>query len=289
MGYFGSTIITNTNNNKNKNNNLLNLSTSSSIITKKSNTNVFIKPAKNNRILLFSSKSSNNDNKNKNKKSKKIKINPNWEKDYNPKALSETFDKIAKEEGFDNTLSYYDDEEYTRMKRNELLLKENDVEEEEEEEDILLANYEMERSKEGSSMADRIARAEKDLNENKITTTFDDDNFTTAKEIREKLGIKYELDPFGNDETPRNPNQNIYKLISNPLNCPACGAKFQSNDEDMPGYIPEKKLDIQTKLGKIDEARLKFERRRRREWNADDEVDWLLNDKQQEEEEEEEF
>merc|ERR1711862_778621 len=122
MGYFGSTIITNTNNNKNKNNNLLNLSTSSLIITKKSNTNVFIKPAKNNRILLFSSKLSNNDNKNKNKKSKKIKINPNWEKDYNPKALSETFDKIAKEEGFDNTLSYYDDEEYTIKKRNELLI-----------------------------------------------------------------------------------------------------------------------------------------------------------------------
>ena len=73
------------------------------------------------------------------------------------------------------------------------------------------------------------------------------------------------------------------------MNCPACGVKFQSDSEDKPEFIPESKLDVQAKLGKIEQAKKEFNDKKSREWSAEDEVDWLLQDDSSNEDEEEVF
>ena len=158
------------------------------------------------------------------------------------------------------------------------------------EEDVLLANYEPSSADDLEeapvSMADRLKAAEEDLNSNKVTS-FDDSINITPSELRDKMGLKYEAQPFGNDETPRNPN--FYKLISNAMDCPACGVKFQSVSEDKPGFIPESKLDVQAKLSKIEQAKKEFDDKKNREWSAEDEIDWLLKDDPSNEDEEQVF
>ncbi|KAL3932334.1 MAG: hypothetical protein SGBAC_010893, partial [Bacillariaceae sp.] len=91
-------------------------------------------------------------------------------------------------------------------------------------------------------------------------------------DLRE-LGFKREVNPFGNDETPR---KKQYKLITDPMTCPACGSGFQSTNEQKPGFLPDHKFEIQVKLQKIEEMQKLQEKAETTEWSVDDEIEFLI-------------
>jgi hypothetical protein len=121
----------------------------------------------------------------------------------------------------------------------------------------------------------RIAAARKDMAGGRVTVPEDLDRFSRkASADLEKLGFKKELNPFGDDETPR---KNKYKLISNAKACSACGSDFQSRDDKKAGFLPSEKFEIQQKLVKIEEMQQLKEKAETREWSAEDEIEFLIH------------
>ena len=101
-------------------------------------------------------------------------------------------------------------------------------------------------------MEARIAAAKRDMTSGSVTVPEELDRFgreASDVDLR-KLGFKRELNPFGDDETPR---KEQFKLITDAMTCSACGSDFQSTDDQKPGYLPPAKFEIQTKLAKIEE------------------------------------
>jgi hypothetical protein len=121
----------------------------------------------------------------------------------------------------------------------------------------------------------RIAAAQNDMASGRVTVPEDLDRFSddVSEVDLKKLGFKKELNPFGNDETPRKAQ---FKLISNAKTCTACGSDFQSRDETKPGYLPSEKFEIQQKLVKIEEMQALKVKAETLEWTPEDEIEFLI-------------
>ena len=121
----------------------------------------------------------------------------------------------------------------------------------------------------------RIASAKKDMVSGRVTVPDDLERFgQEATDIDlKKLGFKREMNPFGNDETPR---REQFKLITNAMACSACGSDFQSRSEQKPGYLPPEKFEIQTKLAKIEDLQKLKMKAESADWSPEDEIEYLI-------------
>jgi len=206
-------------------------------------------------------------------KSNKVQINPNWEKDYDAEALNAEFNKLAVAEGFDSSNAHYaDDKTFEKDFDFDDMLDNDDNDDD----DDFLDFGDDEESRE-QSMDERIAAAKRDTDMGRVSVPGELDEFSqkiTGNELR-KLGYRKELNPFGNDETPR---REQFKLITNSMVCSACGANFQSQKEERPGYLPLEKFETQQKLGKIEELQKLQEKADSDSdsWSTEDEIEWLI-------------
>jgi hypothetical protein len=143
-------------------------------------------------------------------------------------------------------------------------------------------------SEEGSGgaaddMDARIAAAQNDMGLGKASAPSNKKDRPTGKKDRydsdvsttdlRQLGFRPEVNPFGNDETPR---KEQFKLVKEAKTCSACGADFQTHNEQKPGYLPAEKFEIQVKLGKIEDLQKLQEKAETADWSTDDEINWLL-------------
>ena len=232
--------------------------------------------------------SSNNTNKLKKKKSSqpqksskpKFTINPNWKKEFNPQALQDEFNEMALKEGFDDTTAYFaddvsfeddfKDDDYNMVDKGDLdgMFDDDD--------DIPdLGGTATSTMPQQQSMEERIAAAKRDQSLGRVTVNKQLDTFSQNVSFDElqKLGFRREVNPFGNDETPR---KQEFKVITGSMTCSGCGSNFQEDDELRPGFLPSEKYVVQTKLSKIEEVQKMQEKAESSEWSPEDEVDWLL-------------
>jgi len=257
---------------------------------------------------IFSSKVffSTNDNNEGDQEMSSNKTKPskiNWEGDFEKDAVVKSFDELSRKEGFSKRDSLYADEESFETKNTPSFLYQKnlkDSHENDNEDDLdMLVEERLKRveadkpvhvaeieekstSEEGNindlkeseiTMEERIAIAQRDTGAGTVSVPQELENVLANESLRKKLGFKTEVTPFGDDETPRN----IFKLHKNPLSCPACGVRFQDQHENKPGFLPSDKYEIQQKLNE-----LQHRKERLMEWTADDEVDWLIDDRNDE-------
>jgi hypothetical protein len=130
-------------------------------------------------------------------------------------------------------------------------------------------------SSDGNDMEARIAAAQNDMDLGQLSIPKDLDKYASdisPKNLRQ-LGFRPELNPFGNDESPR---REQFKLVTDATICSACGADFQSHNEQRPGYLPPEKHEVQVQLGKIEDVQRLQNKAETAEWTPDDEINWLL-------------
>ena len=121
----------------------------------------------------------------------------------------------------------------------------------------------------------RIAAAQRDMARGQVSVPEELDTFaeSVSESKLKELGFKRELNPYGDDETPR---KDSFKLISNAMSCSACGADFQCRNEQKPGFLPADKFDIQTKLAKLEELQNLKEKAESSDWSPEDEIEYLI-------------
>ena len=211
--------------------------------------------------------------KSKQSSKQKIVINPNWKTEFNVKALEDEFNALAKKEGFDESTAYYADDASFEddFLDEDYIFDEN--EQEFDDDDV----PDFGTSTGGQSMEERLAAAKRDQALGRVSVPKSLDTFSqeVSFEDLERLGFRKEVNPFGNDETPR---REQFKIISGAMTCSGCGANFQSDDELRPGFLPAEKYDVQTKLRKIEEVQKMQEKAESADWSPEDEVEWLLRD-----------
>ena len=242
-------------------------------------------------------------NKRRKSKSKKLKL-----KEITPEKidkLAAAFEELARKEGFDSSMSQFaaDDtfEDYFEEDddEEELLYDTDENEDDSPEVDDILdsSNFDLSDFQEGfddnmqedeseddfldfgggddDDMEARIAAAKRDMTTGHVTVPEELDRFASSAsdiDLRE-LGFKREIDPFGNDETPR---KEKFKIITDAMTCPACGSDFQASNEQKPGYLPPEKFELQTKLAKIEEMQKLQEKADSFEWSPEDEIEYLI-------------
>lgn len=204
---------------------------------------------------------------------RKFTINPNWQKEFNAKALTDEFDTMAKKEGFDCKLAYFaDDTTFEENFSDDGY--EFDLDKENDDDGLEDAIPGFVSSSQSQSMDERLAAARRDQTMGRVSVPNQLDKF--SKEVSfddlKKLGFRREVNPFGNDETPR---RDQFKVITGSMTCSGCGTPFQMDDDLRPGYLPPEKFEIQTKLSKIEDAQ-KLQDKAQSEWSPEDEVNWLI-------------
>lgn len=203
----------------------------------------------------------------------KFTINPNWQKEFNAKALTDEFDTMAKKEGFDDTLAYFaEDSTFEEDFTDDDYEIDLDEDEDDDDLDDDIPDF---GTASAQSMDERLAAARRDQTMGRVSVPKELDKF--SKEVSfddlRKLGFRREVNPFGNDETPR---RDQFKVITGSMTCSGCGTPFQMEDDLRPGYLPPEKYEIQTKLSKIEEAQKLQEKAQSAEWSPEDEINWLL-------------
>jgi hypothetical protein len=118
----------------------------------------------------------------------------------------------------------------------------------------------------------RIAAAQRDVSTGRVSVPDQLDSYAERVDLS-KLGFRRELNPFGNDETPR---KDGFKLITNAMTCSACGSDFQSRNEQRAGFLPPEKFEIQTKLSKIEEMQQLRAKAETADWSPEDEIEYLI-------------
>lgn len=199
------------------------------------------------------------------KSSKKFTINPNWKSEFNAKALEAEFDKVAKKDGFDTSTAFYTDD---------ISFEDDFVDEDFNDLDEIDDDIPMMPSTSGQSMTERIAAAKRDMTRGSVSVPQSLDTFSqdATFESLKALGFRREINPFGNDETPR---REQFKVISGAMSCSGCGSDFQTKDELRPGFLPFEKYETQEKLSKIEEVQ-KRQEKSNDDWTPEDEIDYLL-------------
>lgn len=202
---------------------------------------------------------------------RKIVINPNWKTEFNVKALEDEFNNLAKKEGFDESTAYF--AEASTFEDDFLDEDYNFDDDDLEPDDDDIPDF----GTEGQSMEERLAAAKRDQMMGRVSVPKSLDTFSqeVSFEDLQKLGFRKEVNPFGNDETPR---RDQFKIISGAMSCSGCGADFQKNDELRPGFLPEEKFDVQTKLSKIEEVQKMQQKAESADWSPEDEIEWLLRE-----------
>lgn len=214
---------------------------------------------------LLSSTNDEEHSNHKKQRSKKIILrNP---EDFDLDALTAEFDRIAKKDGFDASQvdALSSKEEPSKKKNLSEIHDDIDVE----------VDYYLPFESESESMEDRIENAKHamGLGNNFLSDELHHFGREVQSEDGKNLGFKTDMNPYGNRETPR---KETFSLISDAMKCPACGTKFQTNEEMKPGYLPPEKFEIQRKLAKIEEAQNLQDKAMSDDWSPDDEVEWLL-------------
>jgi hypothetical protein len=226
-----------------------------------------------------SSSPSKNDNNNSNKKksAKKMKIKLADPSQIDLNALSMAFDEMAKKDGFDESLAFYADEESFEddFDYNDLDDTDDDDEDNDDDDEFIDFGSEFDDDNNGDSMEERLKAAKRDADLGRVSVPDDLDEFSTkiTRDELRKLGFKQELNPFGNDETPR---KDSFKLLTNAMVCSACGSRFQSKNEDKPGFLPLAKYETQVKLSKIEEVQRIQDKAQSDDWSPEDEIEWLI-------------
>lgn len=237
---------------------------------------------------------SQGDSKKRNHSKKKFKVVEKIEQHHIDK-LSAAFDDLAKKEGFSSPSDTYfaDDKTFEDEFEDDEGFVDDDEEEEEIDDELLdslsfdLADFEegaeedetdgflSTRGGDVDDMDARIAAAQFDASSGRVSVPSELDDFArdiTAADLKQ-LGFRPELNPFGNDETPR---RERFQLVTDAMVCPACGSDFQSQNETKPGYLPPEKFETQVKLSKIEEMQKLKEKAETSDWTTEDEVEWLL-------------
>ncbi len=216
----------------------------------------------------------NNNNKTRNTKKMKVKLADPSKVDLN--ALSIAFDEMAKKDGFDESLAFYADEKSFEDDFNydDFDTTDDDGNEGEDDDEYIDFGSEFDDNS-GDSMEERLKAAKRDADLGRVSVPDDLDEFSTkiTRDELKKLGFKQELNPFGNDETPR---KESFKLLTNSMVCSACGSRFQSKNEDKPGFLPLAKYETQVKLSKIEEVQRIQEKAQSDDWSPEDEIEWLI-------------
>ena len=215
----------------------------------------------------------------KKKKTKKWKVNPNINQE-NLDKLTAAFDELARKEGFDESTAYFaddktfeDDFDYdTKDVDLELNPDDFDVSDFQADDDDYI-DFGSDDREDGPelSMDARIAAAKRDMDLGRVSVPDELDNVSQAD--LKRLGFKREANPFGSDETPR---KDKFTLITNAMSCSACGADFQCNNEQRPGYLPPDKFAMQVKLSKIEDLQKLQEKAEASEWSPEDEIEYLI-------------
>ena len=251
-----------------------------------------------------SSKKNNSKNNNK-KSSKKKKIKLTHPSKVDLDALTKAFDEMARKEGFDESTAYFaDDATFEDEFDYDAILKEdlnnlddgedlefvddddtligldgiNDSKIDDDDDDDDFLDFGSDFDDDGTStisMEERIQAAQRDVDLGRVSVSEELQEFSnqvTRAELQ-KLGFKDEINPFGNDETPR---KEAFKLVTNAMVCPACGSNFQCKNEGKPGYLPPLKYETQVKLSKIEEVQRIQEKANSDEWSTEDEIEWLI-------------
>lgn len=207
---------------------------------------------------------------------RKIEINPNWKEEFDFGILAAEFDKMAAKEGFDDSLAYYADDATFEddFTDDDYMLDLDDdgefVDDDDDDDEVLDFG-----GGSGQSMEERLAAARRDQSMGRATVPEGLDKFSreVSFEDLQKLGFRREVNPFGNDETPR---REQFKVITGSMTCSGCGSDFQMDDELRPGFLPPEKFEVQTKLSKIEDAQKLQDKAESAEWTPEDEVEWLL-------------
>jgi hypothetical protein len=118
----------------------------------------------------------------------------------------------------------------------------------------------------------RIAIAQRDISTGRVSVPKELDAYAARANL-EALGFKRELNPFGDDETPR---KAAFTLITQAMTCSGCGSDFQCRNENRPGFLPPEKFEIQTKLAKLEELQQLKSKAESAEWSPEDEVEYLI-------------
>eukprot|EP00814_Leptocylindrus_danicus_P010159 CAMPEP_0116020414 /NCGR_PEP_ID=MMETSP0321-20121206/9780_1 /TAXON_ID=163516 /ORGANISM="Leptocylindrus danicus var. danicus, Strain B650" /LENGTH=741 /DNA_ID=CAMNT_0003491095 /DNA_START=89 /DNA_END=2314 /DNA_ORIENTATION=+ len=249
---------------------------------------------------LFSSASSSDEINKKAKKKNGRKKKKSDEYNFDSESLKSAFDRLAEKDGVDySNISSKQMAELRRIDAEQMAFF---AEHADEGDEIVSGNLEFDEDGEysleyldndddfldfgddddvddspGSSMKARLEAAKKDMVAGRVSVPEELDNFArgASPEALRKIGFRHEENPFGTDETPRNP---LYKLDMKPMECPACGAYFQSKDVSKPGFLPPEKHKEQMKLAKriAEEKKLETLQDEEAEWSTDDEIEWLL-------------
>jgi ribosome biogenesis GTPase A len=211
--------------------------------------------------------------------------------------LSKAFDDLARREGLDSEHAFFADEtDFIDDKDIDFTFNGDDDDDDDggggaddsggdapDASDLSFSNVEQAREVDEDSMEARIASAARERDAGMVAVPWDLDELATSRAL-DRLGFQREVNPFGNDETPR--KERFATLLRNPLTCPACGSKFQCDDEARPGFLPRDKYETQVSLSKFEQEQalqLKAESDDL-EWSPEDEVEWLLKQEQQQQE-----
>ena len=224
---------------------------------------------------------------------KKIRVNENVSQ-RNADLLSKAFAEMARKDGFDDSTAFFaDDATFEDNFEDEVFIDGDDDEEDDEEDvdapldpDKVLGAFEddddedyldfgSDDDEEDEDMDARIAAAKRDMDLGRVSVPKDLEKFASSDDIDlRKLGFKREVNPFGDDETPR---KDQFKLITNAMVCSACGSDFQSKNEMRPGFLPAEKFEIQVKLSKLEEMqKLQEKAQSNAEWSPEDEIEYLI-------------
>lgn len=231
-------------------------------------------------ILQASNRKNNNQEKQQKKQKKNsFEINPTWKQDFDAAALSESFDRLAKLDGFDESTIIEGGEQRGAWKEEDVgSTRDFVILDDDGSDDIICFDSSYDDDDvdyTNDDMDQRIAMAKRD--QVYVPQELDQFSSTASTDVLQQIGFRRELNPFGRDETPRKANS--ITVVQNAMQCTACGSDFQNLNPQKPGYLPSDKYDIQLKLSKVEKAQQLQAKMEANEWTAEEEIEWLLNDK----------
>jgi len=200
--------------------------------------------------------------------------------------LAKAFADLARKEGFDESTAFYaddstfdssfDDDDEIPLDNDKKSFRSDDVLDSIDNDGRFVEGFlDFGSDSMEDNMDRRLAATKRDMERGRITIPKELDELSQNEAQFRKLGFKREINPFGDDETPR---KDEFQLVTNAMICSACGSDFQCSKESRPGFLPTEKFDIQVKLAKIEELQnLKQKCEENTEWSADDEIEYLIH------------
>lgn len=199
--------------------------------------------------------------------------------------LAAAFDELARKEGFDASLQHFaDDATFEDYDDDDFDDDDDDLDIDDNDDLIFGADN----PSDSDDMDARIAGARADMVTGRVSVPkalnrLAAQSLKTSAETRSLLGFRsFEGDDRyygGVNEPPssvRPPSP--FQLVTDAMVCSACGADFQSSNENKPGYLPAEKFKVQVQLGQLEDLeRLQSKAENDADdWSAEDEIEWLI-------------